>query len=223
MLCLITGATTRTAIITTSMWLGPILGACMVPVTYLLGKVLWDRRVGIVAAALVSFTSFRLFFLSSYGFVDHHIAEVITISLFFLAYCFTLSYTRVHPPGFSRPRSLWPPEGSPWSAGYSSLPGSSRVPRLSSPLLSSGLYTAIQITIDTFEDRPVHYLILMNSIVFLTAILSFLVFGFKAGGVSLVQYLQGTSMPTVPSSRKHASFSHSHGWQGAGNGCTSFF
>ena len=54
-----------------------------------------------------------------------------------------------------------------------------------------GAYTAIQITIDTLEDRPVHYLLLINSIVFLAAIISFLIFGIKAGGFSLVQYSAG--------------------------------
>ncbi|MDD1658643.1 MAG: oligosaccharyl transferase, archaeosortase A system-associated [Methanomicrobiales archaeon] len=190
-LSLLTGATTRSGIIATSMWLGPIMGACMVPVMYMLGKVIWNRRGGLVAAALVSFTSFRLFFLSSYGFVDHHIAEVLATSLFLLVYCFTLLYGREHPPDFSRPSSLLPVGALSLLGGLLFLAGILASTTVVLVVLAIGIYTAIQVTIDAIGGRPSFYLVLMHAGIFGTASLGLLAFGIRAEGLSLVQYSVG--------------------------------
>ena len=81
--CLMTGATTHSAIIFTSGWVSPLMAAIMVPVLYLLGKTLWNRKAGIIAAGLIAVVSIQFFSLSSYGWTDHHIAEVLFSSLFF--------------------------------------------------------------------------------------------------------------------------------------------
>ena len=73
---LMTGLTTHSGIIYASGWVGPLMAAVMIPVMFLLGKVLANGKVGIIAAALVSVISIQYFSLSSYGWVDHHIAEV---------------------------------------------------------------------------------------------------------------------------------------------------
>ena len=66
------------------------MAVIMVPVMFLLGKTVWNRKAGIVAAGLISVVSIQYFSLSSYGWTDHHIAEVLFSTLFFLAYIFTL-------------------------------------------------------------------------------------------------------------------------------------
>ena len=73
--CLITGATTRSGIIFTSGIIAPLMAAVMVPVLmYYLGKTVWDWKTGIVSAGLISVISFQYFTLSSYGWNDHHIS-----------------------------------------------------------------------------------------------------------------------------------------------------
>jgi dolichyl-diphosphooligosaccharide--protein glycosyltransferase len=42
LLCLITGATTRSAIIFTSGWVAPVMAVIMVPLMYQLGKTVWN-------------------------------------------------------------------------------------------------------------------------------------------------------------------------------------
>jgi len=190
-LCLITGATTRVPLVNMSMWLGPILGACMVPVMYLLGRMIYDRKVGLVAAALVSFVSFRLFFLSSYGFVIHHIAEVLTSSLFLLAYGVSLSYTRDHPVDLSRPRSLLLSLALSLSCGFLYFAGLLASTTVTLILMVIGIYTMIQIFADTLESRPVRDYVILNVCTGFTAILLLIAFGIKTSGFSLIQYSAG--------------------------------
>ena len=83
-LCLVTGAATRSGIIATAGFISPLLAVLMVPVMYGIGKKLGDYKTGLVAAGLISVTSLVYFSFSSYGMIDHHIAEVFFSTLFFL-------------------------------------------------------------------------------------------------------------------------------------------
>ncbi|HMA05843.1 MAG TPA: oligosaccharyl transferase, archaeosortase A system-associated, partial [Methanomicrobiales archaeon] len=191
-LCLLTGTITRSGIVATSMWLGPILGACMVPAMYMLGKVTWNRRAGLVAAGLVSFAAFRLFFLASYGFVDHHIAEVLTTSLFVLAYGATLAYARGHPPDLSRAVTLLPIGGLSLLSGLLLSTGMlASTTTVVLVVLALGIYTVIQVTLDDLAGRPSLYLAFMHTVIFVTASLVLLGIGIHAGGLSLIQYSIG--------------------------------
>jgi dolichyl-diphosphooligosaccharide--protein glycosyltransferase len=190
-LALITGVTTRATLVNTAMWIGPILGACLVPVLYLLGKVLHDRTVGIVAAALASFVSFRLFFLSSYGFVDHHVAEALTTSLFLLAYGTALVFMREHPFSLSRPQSLLQPLALSLLCGVFYFAGLITSTTVVILLMVTGIYTVIQICADSLEGRPVRDYLLLNTGTGLTALLLLLAFGIKADGFSLGRYSAG--------------------------------
>lgn len=87
-LCLITGATTHSAIIYVSSFVAPLMAALMVPVSYFLGKTIWDRKTGIVAAGLISVVSLAYFSLTTFGLVIHHIGELLFSSLFFLVYLY---------------------------------------------------------------------------------------------------------------------------------------
>ena len=107
--CLITGATSRSAIMSTACWVTPLMAVIMVPVMYKLGTMLWNRTAGIVAAGLISILSFQYFLYSSYGYVDHHIAEVLFTTLFFLVYLFTLAYLKRHPVDLKSVKTLYIP------------------------------------------------------------------------------------------------------------------
>ncbi|HUK38608.1 MAG TPA: oligosaccharyl transferase, archaeosortase A system-associated [Methanomicrobiales archaeon] len=193
-LCIAAGAVARTPLIDVSMWLGPILGACLVPVMYLLGKAMFDRKAGLAAAALVSFVSYRLFFLSSYGFADHHIAEVLTTSLLVLAYVAALASMRDRPLDLARPRSLAVPVALSLLCGviyFAALAASTTVVIV---LMVLGIYTVVQMVADTVEGKPVRDYLLLNAGTGLAAIACLLVFGIRVPGFSLGQYSAGQVM-----------------------------
>ena len=91
-LCLITGANTQNAIFFISGWVVPLMAMMMVPVMYYLGRRLWNRCAGLAAAGLITIISFYYFFISSYGWADHHVAEVLFSTVFILIYCSVLDY-----------------------------------------------------------------------------------------------------------------------------------
>ena len=164
--CLITGATTHSAIIFTSGWVSPLMAAIMVPVLYLLGKTLWNRKAGIIAAGLIAVVSIQFFSLSSYGWTDHHIAEVLFSSLFFLAYSFTLSYMKSHPVTLKIPETLLLPVLYSGIAGvlfFLALLSSTTV------ILTLGViaaYTLVQSILDFFSNRQNDPLLVINSTFF---------------------------------------------------------
>jgi oligosaccharyl transferase (archaeosortase A-associated) len=190
-LCLITGATTRSAIIFTSGWVSPLMAVMMVPVVYLLGKTLWNRETGIVAAGLISIVSIQFFSLSSYGWTDHHIAEVLFSSLFFLAYIFTLSYMKSHPVSLKISETLLLPflySGIVGVLFFLALLSSTTV------ILTLGViaaYTLIQSVLDFFSNRQTGSLLLINSTFLIFSIILLFLFGFKHEGLSLSQYTKG--------------------------------
>jgi dolichyl-diphosphooligosaccharide--protein glycosyltransferase len=96
-LCIITGATSRDAIFFMSGWVAPLMATMMVPVIYYLGKRLWNRYAGLVSAGLIAIISLYYFTISSYGWTDHHVAEVVFSTVFILIYCSALNYTQKNP------------------------------------------------------------------------------------------------------------------------------
>lgn len=58
-------------------WFPAFLGAlCVVPV-YLIGKFLWDRKAGLVAALVIAILPGQFLSRSILGFTDHHVMEVL--------------------------------------------------------------------------------------------------------------------------------------------------
>ncbi len=96
-LCLITGATTRDAIFFMSGWVVPLMAMMMVPVMYYLGRRLWNGCAGLAAAGLIAIISLYYFSISSYGWTDHHVAEVLFSTVFILIYCSALDYIQKNP------------------------------------------------------------------------------------------------------------------------------
>jgi oligosaccharyl transferase (archaeosortase A-associated) len=190
-LCLITGATTHSGIIYTSGWVAPLMAMVMVPVMFQMGKTVWDRKTGIIAAGLVSIASLHYFSISSYGWVDHHIAEILFSTLFFLSYIYTISYVKSHPVEWKDRKTLIFPVFLSVLTGTLYFLGLLASTTVLLVLVVIAIYTFVQMVLDCFSGQSSDYLLILNiGLLGISTIFLFL-FGIKQPGVSLTQYSIG--------------------------------
>ena len=190
-LCLITGATTHSGIIFTSGWVAPLMAAVMVPVLYQLGKTAGNEKAGIISAGLVSIVSLQYFALSSYGWADHHIAEVFFSTLFFLSYLSTMVYVKNHPPEMNNQKSLIFPVLLSVLTGTLCFLGLLSSPTVILVLLVIAIYTVVQMVLDYVSGDPSGYLLVLNIGMLAFSTVFLFLFGIKQPGVSLTQYSMG--------------------------------
>jgi len=185
--CLITGAASRLEIMYMASWVPVLLGVAMVPVTYLLGRVLYDWKTGIVAAGMISILSGEYFYRSSFGFVDHHIAEVLFSTLFFLVYICVLRYTQQHPIHFDDIRTIKIPVILSLVAGIIFLAGLFVMPTFILFAFIIAVYTLVQFLWDFYHKRTCEYLLIINTVTFSLVTLIYALFWPK-NGIQLFQY-----------------------------------
>ena len=65
-------------------WVSPLAFIALLVVVYLLGKTLLNKWAGVLAVAIVAFLPTELFNRSLLGFADHHVLEVLFVSMMFL-------------------------------------------------------------------------------------------------------------------------------------------
>lgn len=188
LLCLITGAASRAEIVNCAGWVSPIIAAIMVPITYKLGKMIWDWKAGLLSAGFISVLSLQYFTGSAYGVIDHHIAEVLFTTLFFLAYIFAIIALRTRPIDLNEPKTLIIP------ALLSLLPailyffGYLSSPTVLIALLVVGIYTVIQYIYDYTKGARVEYLLFQNGLLFSFIAVLVVIFGFPQDAHSLTTY-----------------------------------
>ena len=190
-LCLITGATTRDAIFFVSGWVVPLMAMMMVPVMYYLGKRLWNGCAGLAAAGLIAIISLYYFSISSYGWTDHHIAEVLFSTIFILIYCSTLNYTQKNPVDIKKGASFFSPILFSTVAGISLFLALLSSTTVILVLLVIAIYTAVQYIFDYYQENNSNYLLIVNVILLLVASVLLLLFGIKQTGTSITQYSIG--------------------------------
>ena len=186
---LVTGGTSRTDIINTAGWIAPVMAALLVPVAYLLGKMIWERLAGLIAAGLISVISYQYFIQSSYGWTDHHSAEVFFIALFFLGYLLALSTARK----ISRDRIIIQDSIVPvllsFLAGILYFLAYLTSPTVLLCLIVIALATALQFIFDHYGKTGSDYLLFVNCIAFGTIAILQMLFGFLPwAGYSLITY-----------------------------------
>jgi oligosaccharyl transferase (archaeosortase A-associated) len=190
-LCLVTGATTHTGIIFTSGFISPLIAVIMVPLMFQLGKTVWNWKAGIIGAAMISVVSIQYFSVSSYGWADHHIAEVLFSTLFFLSYISAVKYMERHPVDFKMGNTLHFP------LFLSSITGvifflallSSTTVVLS--LVVIAVYTLIQNIRNHFINRDSDNVFVVNIVMLSIVAILFFLFGFRREGISLTGYSIG--------------------------------
>jgi dolichyl-phosphooligosaccharide-protein glycotransferase len=190
-LSLLTGATTHSGIVFTSGWIAPLMAMAMVPIMFLVGKTVWNWKAGLVAAGLISVVSIQYFSFSTYGWVDHHIAEVLFSTLFFLAYIFTLLQVKGNQIDSKNWKTFIIPVFLSAITGiifFLALLSSTTV-ILS--LIIVAVYMFVQYILDYFSKQNSTYLLVVNSIVFLIPIILLFLFGFRQESLALTQYSSG--------------------------------
>jgi len=188
-LSILLGASSRTDIVNIVGWISPILAVLLVPVTYLLGKMIWNRMAGIVAAGLASVICYVYFVQSSYGWTDHNSAEMFFVALFFLAYLSALSSSRKTAVDLKLSRTLFVPASLSCLAGILYFLGYLTSPTVLLCLIVVAITTFIQAILDFSGDVRADYLLLVNGIVFCTGAILETLFGFLPwGGLSLTTY-----------------------------------
>jgi dolichyl-diphosphooligosaccharide--protein glycosyltransferase len=188
---IIAGATTTGQIVSVSGWVSPLMAVLLVPAVYVLGKMVWDWKAGVIGAGLVSVVSFRFYFLSSYGFVDHHVAEVFFSTLFLLTYIYCIQSAKSNPARLNSIPSLLVPAALALLAGilYALAILTATTVLLLIPVLL--LYTVVQIVLDHLASRDSFSLVLLNLVAFSVVIIVVVLSGVNTAGLSVTGYSSG--------------------------------
>ena len=68
------------------------MGMIMVAIMYFVGKICGDWKTGLLASGFTAVVSGQFFYRSFYGYMDHHIAEVLFSTIFCLIYMYAIFY-----------------------------------------------------------------------------------------------------------------------------------
>ena len=189
--CMITGATTRPEIIGVGLLVPPVMGALLVPIMYYIGKVCGNWKTGLFAAGFTAIVGGQFFYRSLYGYMDHHIAEVLFSALFCLLYMYVLfigNKTKIDLKNIRGYKQILLFSGL---AGIAYLLGLFTMPTIILFAMIAGIFTVIQFIIDAWRDRSSEYLLVANTVIFGIAIVGLLLFGLKNPGLDLSNYSIG--------------------------------
>jgi oligosaccharyl transferase (archaeosortase A-associated) len=185
---ILVGAATRPELMYVASLVPPLMAVAMVPTMYFLGKSLTDRKTGLIASLFIAVVSGQYLYRSLFGFVDHHIAEVLFSTLFCLLYILTLKFTagrRIDP---KDPETLKNPVIFGLIAGIAYVLGLMVMPTMVLFALIVAAFTLVQFIWDFYRETPSEYLLLANGVTFGTAIIGTLLFGLHHDSLSLSRY-----------------------------------
>jgi dolichyl-phosphooligosaccharide-protein glycotransferase len=189
--CLITGATTRPEIIGIALLVPPLLGTATVVVMYYVGKTCGDWKTGLITSGFAAIVSGQFFYRSFYGYIDHHIAEVLFSTIFCLFYMYALLSEKDQKTDFKDVATYKKTLLFACLAGIAYVLGLFVMPTMILFAMIAGIFTVIQFIIDVYRGRTSEYLLIINGTVFLIAIIGLLLFGFKNAGMDLSGYTIG--------------------------------
>lgn len=186
--CLLTGATSRPEIVAIGLLIPPVMGTVTVIIMYYIGKICGDWKTGLLASGFTAVVTGQFFYRSMYGYMDHHIAEVLFSTIFCLFYMYSILSEKemlIHLKDFASYRRLLLLSAL---AGIAYLLGFFVMPTMILFAMIVGVFTVIQFVIDSYRGRSSEYLLILNTVVFSIAILGLLMFGFKSAGINLSTY-----------------------------------
>ncbi|MCK9631150.1 MAG: oligosaccharyl transferase, archaeosortase A system-associated [Methanoregula sp.] len=189
--CLITGAATRPEIISVGLLIPPLMGAAIVAVMYYVGKLCGNWKTGLLASGFTAIVTGQFFSRAMYGYMDHHIAEVLFATIFCLFYMYAVlseKDTRIDLKKFSTYKTA---VLISVLAGIAYLLGLFVMPTMILFAMIAGIFTVIQFIIDTYRGKTSEYLLIINLVIFIIAIIGLLAFGLKNTGMNLSSYSVG--------------------------------
>ncbi|MCK9580691.1 MAG: oligosaccharyl transferase, archaeosortase A system-associated [Methanoregula sp.] len=189
--CLIAGAVTRPEIIGIGLLIPPLMGAVIVILMYFIGRAFGDWKTGLLASGFTAIVSGQFFTISWYGYVDHHIAEVLFSTLFCLIYSYAIIAEKDGKIDLKNIGSYKNILFLAFLAGVSYLLGLFVMPTMILFALIVGIFTIVQFIIDVYRNRTSEYLLVVNVTVFAIAIFGLLLFGLKNPGMALSTYSIG--------------------------------
>jgi dolichyl-phosphooligosaccharide-protein glycotransferase len=189
--CLVTGASTRPEIISIALLVPPLLAAATVVVMYYVGRVFGDWKTGVLASGFTAVICGQFFTVSFYGYIDHHIAEVLFSTVFCLLYSYTIVSEKDRPIDLKDIRSYKNTIILSICVGITYLIGLFTMPTMILFAMIVAIFTLIQFIIDFYRGRSSEYLLVLNGVTFGCAILGLLLFGLKNPGIDLSTYSIG--------------------------------
>jgi dolichyl-phosphooligosaccharide-protein glycotransferase len=158
---------------------------------YFVGKTCGDWKTGILASGFTAVITGQFFYRSLYGYMDHHIAEVLFSTLFCLFYMYAVLSEKGTKIELKNPGSYKSLLMISCLAGIAYLLGLFTMPTMILFAMIAGIFTVVQFTIDVYRGRTSEYLLLINVTIFVIAIIGLLVFGLKNPGIDLSTYSIG--------------------------------
>ena len=151
--CKITGAVTRPEIIATGLVIPPLMASATVIIMYFVGKNCGDWKTGPPLPVFTAVVSGQFFYRSLYGYMDHHIGEVLFSTLFCLLYMhiiITDQDAKINLRDFAtRKRRSF----SLVLAEFAYLLGLFLMPTMILFAMIVGIFTVIQFVIDTYRKQ----------------------------------------------------------------------
>jgi len=189
--CLLSGAATRPEIISTGLLIPPLMGMIIVAIMYFVGKTCGDWKTGLLASGFTAIVTGQFFYRSFYGYMDHHIAEVLFSTIFCLLYMYAIfseKDTKIELKNISSYKKSLLLSGL---AGIAYLLGLFVMPTMILFAMIVGIFTVIQFVVDVYRGRTSEYLLVINTVIFAIAIIGLLIYGLKDSGVNLIFYSIG--------------------------------
>jgi len=187
-LCLIAGAMTRPEIISVALVVPPLMAAALVPIMFLIGRKIADWKTGLLASLFIAVVAGQFFFRSLYGYLDHHIAEVLFSTLFSLVYLATLAYVRQHPVDLKNMNSLKIPVLFSIAAGFTFILGLFTMPTMILFAFIVVVFTILQYIWDFYHKRGSDDILVINLVLFTFATVAFFIVGPQSPGLGFWNY-----------------------------------
>ncbi|MEI6292498.1 MAG: oligosaccharyl transferase, archaeosortase A system-associated [Methanomicrobiales archaeon] len=189
--CLVAGASTRQEIVSVAVLVPPLLGALLIPLVYLIGVKLHNRSCGIIAALFIAVVPGNFFDVSSFGIIDHHVAEALFGCAFILTYIVALQVSRQHDNKSWNSADIVKIIAACSLCGIMYLLGYLNIAIIIIFALVAMVFTAVQAVVDFHAHRDSRYLVIVNSVVFGIALAGSLLVIQDHVSFSLVTYSLG--------------------------------
>jgi dolichyl-phosphooligosaccharide-protein glycotransferase len=187
-LCIVTGAVQRVDFIAVSSWVPVLFGVLMVPVVFLLARLVAGWKAGVIAAVFIAVVSGGYFYRTMAGVVDHHCAEIFFTTVFCLCYLSALRKGSEHEIHLRTPASWKPLLVPSVLAGVALAAGLAVVPTVLLFAMILAVYTLFQYIWDAFHRKGTEYLLVTNGVISAFAIAGLAIVGFHSPVYSLATY-----------------------------------